>query len=291
MLRGLPASIFFHGAVIFGGSIAWPYIASERIVEDATPPITIDIELDTVANYAPVVSRAALKPIEIPEDAEEPEVEEELEDEESEDVEIAEDEIETTDVRERQELSLLERLSDFGEDSKDNDDAKDLEEVDADRTEPDSFDDFLQSNAELFSEKKQQKRRPVKKQEKKILVDETEVKQARAGAGDPSKSTARIVDLIRAKLEYECWRGVQDLPNPERLDVSVRFKLTKDGKLDGPVELVSKRAAVGDSAMAQAQQRALRVARKCEYSLPEGAADTYDDWDEVTVNLLGSGGR
>ncbi len=286
MLRGLPASIIFHGAIIFGGTVAWPYIAPEReTIEEIILPITVDMQLDTTANFAPIVSRIPEpeeEEIEVPE----PEQPDEFE-EESEETEIAEDDIDTTDVREQQEAPPPEESSEFAdEDADEEQERAELETpAEATKTEPDSFDDFLNQNRELFSEKRQSSKPPPMRPKKIELDDETPVRPQQ-GVGDPSRNTLRVIDLITNKLKTECWQGVQDLPNPERLVVTLRIKLTIDGKPDGEAILVNpSRPPTGDTIMRTAVQRALRAARKCEYDLPEGAAETYEEWKDVRINF------
>ena len=288
MLRGLPASILFHGAVIFGGSIAWPYIAPERAVEELVP-VTLDVQLDLVTNIAPVIRREPEpEQAETEEDAAEEEVLDE--DEDAEDVEIAEDEMDTTDVRELpQEQALEEESTEISEDTEeDAPEPEDSEEeqIEAQRNDPDDLDSILGDASELFSEVKQRERTPVTKREKKILVDETKVESPRKGVGDKSKETARVEAMIASQMSI-CWDDVIDLPNPERLNVEIRVSLNKDGTLDGDVDLVQpRRAPVGDRPMRVAIERALRAARKCApYRLPKDALSSYDEWKDIKFRI------
>jgi len=290
MLRGLPASIIIHGAVIFGGAVAWPYIAPERETE-VLVPVTMDVQLDVVTNFAPIVRREIV-PAEPEVEPEEDAIEEEVIEEDADEVELGEDELETTDVRELEQAEALEEesleASDDIEDKEEPDEPEKPEEkkVDARNREPDTLDDLLSDSSKLFSEVKQTERKPVAKQEKKILVDESQVKEPRKGVGDRSKETARIEALIYSQM-IECWETVLDQPNPERLQITVKFKLTKDGKLDGNVERLSpKNIPVGDRPMRVASDRALRAARKCApYRIPKDAQVSYDEWKDVILDI------
>lgn len=289
MLRGLPASIILHGAVVFGGAVAWPYIAPEREAE-VLIPVSMDVQLDVVTNFAPVVRREIV-PEEPDVEPEEEAVEEDIiEDEDVDEVEVGDDELETTDVRElEQDQALEEEALESSEDIEDEEDEPEKPEdkkVEAQNREPDALEDLLSDSSKLFSEVKQTERTPVKKREKKILVDESQVKEPRKGVGDKSKETARIEALIYSQM-IECWETVLDQPNYERLQITVKFTLTKEGQLDGNVERVSpKNIAVGDRPMRVASDRALRAARRCApYRIPKDAQVSYDEWKDVILDI------
>ena len=55
MLRGLPASLVFHAAIMGAGYVAWPFVASERYAETELVIVTVDlIELGEVTNISAV---------------------------------------------------------------------------------------------------------------------------------------------------------------------------------------------------------------------------------------------
>lgn len=119
----------------------------------------------------------------------------------------------------------------------------------------------------------------------------TQVAQTRANDvsfDSPMISKAIITTQIElsflAKLK-SCWPDVQDLPNPERLVVTVKMQLNQDGTIRGDARLVRpRRVAIGDRAMKQAVERALRAARRCApYEVPEGAETMYEEWKNVTL--------
>lgn len=288
MIRGLPASILLHGALVMGGSIAWPYIAPERAIEEFVP-VELDIQLDLVTNFAPIVRRNIEPDLPEPEPEEEPLIEE-IEDaeEDAEEVELAEDELDTTDVRELEATENKEETAAIADeaDELEEPDADDEELAEADGREPDPLADLLAESDKLFSEVKTTERKPVVKQEKKILVDETKVEAPRKGVGDRTKETARIEAMIASQMKV-CWDDVIDLPNPERLNVEIRVSLTDSGALERDVELlVPRRPPVGDRPMGVAIERALRAARKCApYRLPKDALSSYDEWKVINFRI------
>ena len=155
MLRGLPASIILHGAVVFGGAVAWPYIAPERKVEDIVP-VTLEIQLDMTTNLAPIIRRDPVPEPEVPEPEEEA-IEEPVEEEtpEEDEVETGEDELETTDVRELEQQQVIEEIVDTT-DTVEEEIVPDVpeEETEVPTRQPDSLDDLLSDSSKLFSEVK-----------------------------------------------------------------------------------------------------------------------------------------
>ncbi|MCI4643844.1 MAG: hypothetical protein MRY64_03570, partial [Hyphomonadaceae bacterium] len=116
--------------------------------------------------------------------------------------------------------------------------------------------------------------------------EQPKASEARRGAGEQTGNTAAVTALISQQMFY-CWDDVDDLPNPERLNVTIKMQLSRDGSIkDGPDLVNPARPPIGDRSMGVAIERALRAARKCApYRLPEGADEYYDDWDEVTLNI------
>jgi hypothetical protein len=103
----------------------------------------------------------------------------------------------------------------------------------------------------------------------------------REGAGDRTGNTASLQASLRRQIGY-CWRGIEDLPEEDQIDVEIGMKLKLDGTLDGNAELVSPRSRpVGRSGLAV--DLALRAVRKCEpYKLPE---DSYEQWKDIVVTI------
>jgi hypothetical protein len=76
------------------------------------------------------------------------------------------------------------------------------------------------------------------------------------------------------------------MPNPETLQVSVRFQLNRDGSLRGLPQVVNQAAInlSNNRYLIAAADNARQAVIACEpYSfLP---ADRYDDWEDVVVNF------
>ncbi len=296
MLRGLPASILFHAAILVGGSLAWPYIATPIETNYVAVPIEI-VELGAMASQRPQVER---KPEETPE--EEPaQVPEEPFFEEPEIAEPAEEETlppeeqfaaeETPPPPEPEEtVSLPEESEPEAPDESEEEAPEPEEEVL--REAPDPLEDILDFAEETFDQDLLDKtpddaRRTA--QPRPELTDEQPEEtpsEAQLGAGDRLRNQQSVINLIRVQMEV-CWDNVVDLPNPERLNVTVRMELNRDGTIRNDVRLVKPpRPPIGDRPMQQAIERALRATRKCApYRLPEDALASYEDWKDVTLNI------
>lgn len=103
----------------------------------------------------------------------------------------------------------------------------------------------------------------------------------RAGTGDRTGSTASLQAAMRRQIGY-CWRGIEDLPKEDQIDVEIQVYLKRDGSLEGNAELVSPRTRpVGRSGFAV--DLALRAVRTCApYKLPE---DAYEEWKDIIVTI------
>lgn len=85
-----------------------------------------------------------------------------------------------------------------------------------------------------------------------------------------------------------CWQMPTDLPNPQRLQVTVAFELNPDGSLRGAPRVISPRNYVFDADMTVAAARALRAVRDCApYPFPadEIVGQNYDTWDELELRF------
>ncbi|MCU0731173.1 MAG: hypothetical protein MUE84_06260 [Hyphomonas sp.] len=103
----------------------------------------------------------------------------------------------------------------------------------------------------------------------------------RAGTGDRTGNTASLQASMRRQVGY-CWRGIEDLPKEDQIDVEIQVYLNRDGSLNGNAELVSPRTRpVGRSGFAV--DLALRAVRSCApYKLPE---DAYEEWKDIIVTI------
>ncbi len=103
----------------------------------------------------------------------------------------------------------------------------------------------------------------------------------RAGTGDRTGNTASLQAAIRRQVGY-CWRGIEDLPAEDQIDVVIKMELDRNGDLVSNATLISPRSRpVGRSGLAV--DLALRAVRKCApYKLPE---DAYEQWKDIEVTI------
>jgi hypothetical protein len=113
--------------------------------------------------------------------------------------------------------------------------------------------------------------------------------RAGAGAGTGNEATYRdrAVALARAHLR-RCWRMPADLPDPERLVVTVEFELNRNGTLNGQPRVTSPRNYTFDPAMRTAAEAALRAVRQCDpYPFPDDpiVGEHYQVWREQQLRF------
>lgn len=290
MLRGLPASLVLHAAIIGAGAIVLPTMARDVSVPSIVVPIEI-VSVSEITNVAPRVERDAPEP----EPEAPPPLEEFLEDLDT--IPPDEPEPDPEPVPEDEAASVPAPPEPEPEPAPDPE-----PEPAAPEEEPEPVDDrpvlaeapedplagILGDADNLFD---RTPREPPQRQaaapSPETLSDEQPTRsEARRGAGERTGNTARVESLLTQQL-FICWDDVDDLPNPERLNVTFKMTLNRDGTIkSGPTLIEPRRAPIGDRAMGVAIERALRAARKCSpYRLPDGAAQYYDEWDEVTLNL------
>ncbi|MEZ6022615.1 MAG: cell envelope integrity protein TolA [Hyphomonadaceae bacterium] len=92
----------------------------------------------------------------------------------------------------------------------------------------------------------------------------------------------RVRSLARAHLR-RCWRMPVDLPDPERLVVTVEFELNRNGTLNGQPRVTSPRNYTFDPPMRAAADSALRAVRQCDpYPFPDDpvVGEHYQLWRE-----------
>jgi hypothetical protein len=102
------------------------------------------------------------------------------------------------------------------------------------------------------------------------------------GTADLVSLQDRATALIQRAM-IRCWRMPADLPDPERLVVTLQFHLNRNGTLSGQPEIVSPRNYQFDPPMAQAVATALRAVRSCDFSfLPSDpqVGPHYEIWQE-----------
>jgi len=106
--------------------------------------------------------------------------------------------------------------------------------------------------------------------------------QRSAGLGTAERASMedRVRSLTRAHLT-RCWRMPIDLPDPERLVVTLEFDLNRNGTLNGQPRVTNPRNYTFDPPMRTAVEAALRAVRQCDpYPFPDDPAvgEHYDTW-------------
>ncbi len=133
----------------------------------------------------------------------------------------------------------------------------------------DSFDEFLRN----FDTK------TGRRQEEGERADRTQ-----RGAGLGTAEVVAIEDRARALIRAHmrrCWRMPIDLPDPDRLVVTVEFEINRNGTLSGQPRVTSPRNYSFDAPMRTAVDAAVRAVRACDpYPLPDDpvVGEHYDIW-------------
>jgi len=100
------------------------------------------------------------------------------------------------------------------------------------------------------------------------------------GSADVARIEDRITALTRSHLQ-RCWRMPADLPEPDRLVVTVSFEVDRNGALRGQPRVVSPSNYTFDPPMRVAAEAALRAVRACDpYPYPNDpvVGEHYDLW-------------
>ncbi|MEL6259331.1 MAG: cell envelope integrity protein TolA [Pseudomonadota bacterium] len=291
MLRGLPASLLIHGALIFGGAVVWP-VAIQRFDEE---PVIVPIDLVTVASTTDIAPIVDPKDSEDPPDDDNtpPPLEELIEDLETFPDESVDSEDAFAPPPDEGAEATLDNAGDPPpvDESETNDDLDDTTEdqtppADAGQTTPpvDNFDDLLSDTSGIFDRTSTSSPNKTAPPPAPPTDLEDRPDEPRRGAGARQRNQARIEAIVKSQM-IPCWSPPTDAPDPLRLQVVVEFALQRDGNLAGNLRVVtpSERARIGDPFMEAAVGEALTAVRKCApYRLPQ---DEYDIWKSVTVNV------
>lgn len=292
MLRGLPASIVLHAAVISAGYIVLPGLSRPTQVSVEIVPIEL-VDVSELTNIAPRVQR------EEPEEVEEPpRLEDYLDDVDSisEDAIVEEDMLAPAEIVPEADVSDTVIIPDDPVETPEPEPEPDEPEPEPDRPlleqqpEDDPLDSILGDASNLFDRTPRDQSKsppPPPSDDTSNLEDEQPgAAEDRRGAGEQTGNTAAITAMIQAQMR-DCWDDVEDLPNPERLNVILEIELNRDGTLKRDVRLVDPaRPPIGDRVMGVAIERALRAARRCApYRIPEQAQDYYEEWDVTTLRV------
>lgn len=104
----------------------------------------------------------------------------------------------------------------------------------------------------------------------------------------------RASALVARHLQ-RCWRVPDDLPDPERLVVTVTFQISRNGALMGQPRVTAPRNYTFDPAMSEAVNRAMRAVRQCDpfETLSEDpvVGEHYEIWRDQEVTFSRRLGR
>jgi len=104
------------------------------------------------------------------------------------------------------------------------------------------------------------------------------------GAGPGSRDVVSLQDRARALARTHlipCWRMPIDLPDPDRLVITVQFELNRNGSLNGQPVVTNPRNYTFDPNMRIAAEAALRAVRTCDFSFFSDdpvVGDHYEIW-------------
>lgn len=298
MIRGLPASLMLHAAVIGAGYLAWPYVGTSVSEQEfVIVPVEL-VDVGEITNVAPVVEPPEEPPEPEPEEEPEPVLpeEEESEDpveEEPDPRDVPEDDVSTAAEAAPPEPEEEDVVPDL-EQEPEEEEAEPEPQPEPEKPKPDlpkppnpkkessALDSFLDDADSTFQSERQTKRASQPPPQERLLDETPPAQEARKGAGDRSANTVRIEQLLYNQV-YPCWDGVADQPSPDRLNVSLRVELDADGNVSDVELLRPTRAPIGDRSMSLAIERGLRAVRKCQpYRLPR---DDYELWKVANINL------
>ena len=106
-------------------------------------------------------------------------------------------------------------------------------------------------------------------------------------AGPGSQDVVSLQDRARALARAHlipCWRMPIDLPDPDRLVVTVQFELNRNGTLNGQPVVTNPRNYTFDPSMRIAAEAALRAVRTCDFSFFSDdpvVGDHYEIWRQT----------
>jgi hypothetical protein len=116
--------------------------------------------------------------------------------------------------------------------------------------------------------------------------------RTQSGAGLGTAERVAVEDRAGALVDRHlrrCWRMPDDLPDPERLIVTLSFQVGRKGALVGQPRVVSPRNYTFDPPMAEAVNRALRAVRQCDpyeiLSEDPVVGEHFEIWREQEVTF------
>ncbi|MEL6724577.1 MAG: hypothetical protein AAFP81_03210 [Pseudomonadota bacterium] len=301
MIRGLPASILAHAAFFGASYLTFPYWGSTSLAIVDIEAVDVEFaEIGEITNIAPLIQEEPEE--EEPEPAPPEEIEEPPADPVEEELPEAEQDVSNEDAAPEPENpeELLPSFEPVEPEEEPEPEPEPEREPDTRPSPPrDPLADFLnQSESTFKSEIETRQERPepqplLPEEQPKTALEDAPVPaetRDRRGSGERNANSARLSALVVSRIRNECWRGVDDLPNPERYNVQMKLLLSENGSI-ADLSLVSPaRKPISSSYMGQAVERALSAVRKCDpFRLPR---DDYEEWKEIDVYLgLGFGDR
>lgn len=140
-------------------------------------------------------------------------------------------------------------------------------------------DDFnLDSIAQLVDKQRQ----PGRERNEGAAADRNQ-----RGAGLGTDEAVALEDRVRSLTQahlLRCWRMPIDLPDPDRLVVTVEFELDRNGSLRGQPRVTQPRNYTFDPAMRTAAEAALRAVRQCDpypFATDPLVGQYYQLWDQL----------
>ncbi|MDJ0921825.1 MAG: hypothetical protein QNI84_11910 [Henriciella sp.] len=292
MLRGLPASIIFHAAVVGAGYVSWPYVSATTATDQEMVIIPVElVDLGAFTNIAPVREPDPEPEEEIAPEVPEEEPEDELppEDPDPVDETLPEDEIATaSEEAPPEEPDPQDVVPDL--DAEPEVVEEEVPKPEEPEPEPpvqkksNALDSLLNDADSTFQSERQTRKReePKPVQTRSVLTDKPVPQEARKGAGERTGNTTRLENLFLSQIAA-CGQSVKDQPNWESLIVTVNIQLDMNGNIDDLSLVNPKRRPLGRQPMGIAIDRALRAVRKCApYSFPR---NEYEEWREVTLTM------
>lgn len=147
-----------------------------------------------------------------------------------------------------------------------------------------SLDDLLADTEDLLKDL-QKETKPKKKQVQRKELKDQGTDKPRNSAGKNEGNQARVIDVIKSQIKQrECYRSVKDLPDWEKLDVTIRFQLDSKGRISKPPERIEPKSIDSHSRLILvASERAIRAIQLCApFNLPE---EEYDLWKNEDIIL------
>lgn len=147
-----------------------------------------------------------------------------------------------------------------------------------------SLDDLFSDTEDILQNIKTEEVKRGPKRASDAELQDNEIR-ARKAAGDRQGNQASVRDFIIAQIKADqCYRSVKDLPDWERLIVTISFQLDSKGRISVPPRRIQPRSIPNyDTYMKQAESRAIRAINLCApFRLPE---EDFELWRNENIEL------